>query len=191
MRAARRILSTALSTALSTGTAVLAALAITVTTAAPALALGNDYPYRYSTTNAADRWGFTQRQCVSFVAWREAQAGHPLNNGLQHWGSAYNWDDAARRLGVAIGTRPVVGAIAQWNAYERSPYWGPGSSTANGYVQAGPYGHVAWVRGIYSDGSVLVEQYNLTISRSYSYSRVRAPRYLYNGVGGYPAARRY
>jgi surface antigen len=186
VRAARRVLSTLL----STSTAVLAALAVTVTTATPALALGNDYPYRYSTTNAADRWGFTQRQCVSFVAWREAQAGRPLNNALQRWGSAANWDDAARRLGVAIGTRPVVGAIAQWNAYERSPYWGPGSSTANGYVRAGGYGHVAWVRGIYSDGSVLVEQYNMGSSRSYSYMRVRAPRYLYDAVGGYPAARR-
>lgn len=187
MRPARRVLSAALTAA----TAAVAALAIMVTTATPALALGNDYPYRYATTNAADRWGFTERQCVSFVAWREAQAGHPLNNALQHWGNAYNWDDTARRLGVAIGTHPVVGAIAQWNAYERSPYWSGGSSTANGYVEAGGYGHVAWVRGVYSDGSVLVEQYNMFTSRAYSYMRVKAPRYLYNAVGGYPAARRY
>lgn len=186
MRTARRLLSAVL----TTGAAALAALTMTVTTATPALALGNDYPYRYATTNAADPWGFTERQCVSFVAWREAQAGHALYNAAQRWGSASNWDEAARRLGVVIGTRPVVGAVAQWHAYERSPYWGSGSSTANGSMQAGAYGHVAWVRGVYSDGSVLVEQYNMFTSRSYSYMRVKAPRYLYNAVGGYPAARR-
>jgi len=159
--------------------------------ASPASASGDDYPWRTSTTNSLDSWGFTQRQCVSFVAWREAQAGRAMNNGQQHWGSALNWDEAAARLGVAIGTRPVVGAIAQWNAYERSPLWANGSSTANGWIQAGGYGHVAIVKQVNSDGSVLVEQYNLTGTRSYSLTRVKAPRYLYDGVAGYPAARRY
>ena len=159
--------------------------------ASPASASGDDYPWRTSTTNSLDSWGFTQRQCVSFVAWREAQAGRAMNNGQQHWGSALNWDEAAARLGVAIGTRPVVGAIAQWNAYERSPLWANGSPTANGWIQAGAYGHVAVVKQVNSDGSVVVEQYNLTGTRSYSLTRVKAPRYLYDGVAGYPAARRY
>jgi surface antigen len=158
--------------------------------AAPASAAGDDYPWRTSTTNASDSWGFTQRQCVSFVAWREAQAGRAMNNAEQHWGSALSWDEAASRLGVSIGTRPVVGAIAQWNAYERSPWWANGSSTANGWIQAGPYGHVGFVKQVNSDGSAVVEQYNVSGNRSYALTRVKAPRYLYNGVGGYPAARR-
>jgi surface antigen len=168
-----------------------AVLALTSLVASPASAAGDDYPYRTSTSNALDRWGFTQRQCVSFVAWREAQAGHALDNGSQRWGSALYWDEAAVRLGVKIGTRPIVGAIAHWNAGERSPWWANGSPTANGYIQAGPYGHVGWVKQVNSDGSVVVEQYNMSGNRSYSLTRVKAPRYLYNGVGGYPAARRY
>ena len=73
----------------------------------PASAVGDDYPWRLDTTQTADRWGFTKRQCVSFVAWRMAQRGHPLNNATQKWGSALTWDDTARRLGYGIGTKPV------------------------------------------------------------------------------------
>jgi surface antigen len=46
------------------------------------------------------------------------------------------------------------------------------------------------VTHVYSDGSVQIEQYNMSGTRSYSTMRVKAPRYLYDGVGGYPAARR-
>ena len=166
------------------------AMSLTTLVASPASASGDDYPYRTSTTNSLDSWGFTQRQCVSFVAWREAQAGRAMNNAEQHWGSALNWDEAAVRLGVRIGTRPVVGAIAHWNAYERSPLWANGSATANGYIQAGAYGHVGIVKQVNSDGSAVVEQYNLGGTRSYSVTRVKAPRYLYDGVAGYPEARR-
>jgi surface antigen len=169
---------------------VAAALCLSTLMGGSALASGDDYPYRAYTSNVADRWGFTVRQCVSFVAWREAQAGRPMSNATQHWGSAYSWDEAAARLGVRISTHPVVGAIAQWNADERSAWYANGSTVANGYVQAGPYGHVAWVKYVYSDGSVLVEQYNMGGNRSYSTMRLKAPRYLYDGVAGYPAARR-
>jgi surface antigen len=162
---------------------VAAALAaVSVPFATPASAAGDDYPWRTSTVNAPDRWGFTQRQCVSFVAWREAQSGHALNNSTQRWGSALSWDEAAVRLGVRVSTRPVRGAVAHWNAGERSPWWAYGSSTANGYVQAGPYGHVGWVKQVNADGSVLVEQYNMSGNRSYSLTRVKAPRYIYYGV---------
>src|SRR3954454_8933046 len=102
-----------------------------------AFAAGDDYPWRTSTTNAADRWGFTQRQCVSFVAWREVQAGHSVNNVTQHWGSALNWDNVARARGIRISGRGRVGAIAHGNAGERSAWYATGPRTANGYVQAG------------------------------------------------------
>ncbi|MCA1711216.1 MAG: CHAP domain-containing protein [Actinobacteria bacterium] len=172
MRLARRLVVLLLSLLATSGLLV-----------APASAAGDDYPYRTSTTGANDRWGFTQRQCVSFVAWREAQARHSLNNATQHWGSALAWDETAARLGFRVSTRPVVGAIAQWNAGERSPWWASGSATANGTLTAGPYGHVGWVKQVNGDGSVVVEQYNMTGSRSYSASRLRAPRYIYYGVG--------
>lgn len=157
-------------------------IAFSAGTLSPASAVGDDYPWKYDTTNTADRWGFTKRQCVSFVAWRMAQRGHVLNNATQRWGSALSWDDAARRLGYGIGTKPVPGSIAHWNAYESSRYYSPGSTYANGTMRAGGYGHVGYVQGVYSDGSVSVAQYNLNGTRKYSTMRVRAPRYLYVSV---------
>jgi surface antigen len=139
----------------------------------------NDYPYRYqSNYYAVDRWGFTQRQCVSFAAWRLAQHGHAIDNNKDSWGSAYTWDDTARRLGFSVTHTARVGEIAQWNAHEDSPYYGKGASSPNGSFVAGGYGHVGWVMQVYADGSALVEQYNMSNSRSYSVMRVKAPRYL-------------
>jgi surface antigen len=139
----------------------------------------DDYPYRtQSDFYAVDRWGFTQRQCVSFAAWRLAQHGHTISNTRDNWGSAYTWDDTARRLGFSVTRTARVGEIAQWNAHESSPYYGKGASRPNGSFAAGGYGHVGYVKYVYSDGSALVEQYNMSGSRAYSVMRVKAPRYL-------------
>lgn len=171
MRTARRVL--VLLTAL---------LAFGGVMALPAGASGDDYPWRTDSTWTADRWGFTKRQCVSFVAWRLAQRNQPVSNYTQHWGSALDWDNTSRRLGVGIGSRPVVGAVAQWNAYESSTYYGSVSTVPIGTMKAGPSGHVGYVQGVHSDGSAVVAQYNMTGNRSYSLVRVKAPRYLYIGV---------
>ena len=141
----------------------------------------DDYPYRNATTNATDPWGFTERQCVSFAAFRLSQNGHALNNAQQHWGSALTWDDTARGLGMTVSSTPAVGTIAQWNAGESSPFYSAGSSTANGSFTAGGYGHVGYVKAVYGDGSALVEQYNMGGNRAYSVVRVKAPRYLHIG----------
>jgi surface antigen len=143
---------------------------------APAAQTGNDYPYAGATTNASDKWGFTERQCVSFAAWRLARNGHPLDNGTQNWGSAFHWDDAARAHSVRISTTPHVGAIAQWNAGESSTVWVGGGQ---GRFTAGGYGHVGYVAAVYSDGSALIEQYNAQGDRNYSVMRMTAPRYLF------------
>jgi surface antigen len=143
---------------------------------APAVHTGNDYPYAGATTNANDKWGFTERQCVSFTAWRLARNGHPLDNGTQNWGSAFHWDDAARAHGVRISTTPHVGAIAQWNVGESSTVWVGGGQ---GRFTAGEYGHVGYVAAVYSDGSALIEQYNAQGDRNYSVMRMTAPRYLF------------
>ena len=140
----------------------------------------DDYPYRTAVGNPTDKWGFTERQCVSFAAWRLAQHGRTINNS-DNWGSAFTWDDAARRLGDTVTRTAHVGAVAQWNAGESSPYYAPGSAKPNGTFAAGGYGHVGWVKLVYADGSALVEQYNMGNSRSYSVMRVKAPRYLLIG----------
>ena len=139
----------------------------------------DDYPYKtQSDFYAIDRWGFTQRQCVSFAAWRLAQHGDTISNEGNRWGSALNWDEAARKLGRTVTRTARVGAIAHWNAGESSPYYSSGSARPDGSFSAGGYGHVGWVKKVYADGSALVEQYNMGGSRSYSVMRVKAPRYL-------------
>jgi surface antigen len=147
-----------------------------MTPATTAVRTGNDYPYANATTNTADKWGFTERQCVSFAAWRLARNGHPIDNNTQHWGSAYQWDEAARANGVRVSTTPHVGAIAQWNVGEGGTVWMNGGK---GHFTAGSYGHVGYVAAVYSDGSALIEQYNVQGNREYSVLRMTAPRYLF------------
>ena len=172
MRPARRLLAVV---------TFVTALAAPLVAAAPLAYASDDYPYRTDTTQAADPYGFTKRQCVSFAAVRLAQHRHAISNA-QQWGSAYHWAVTARARGIVVSTRPVVGAIAQWNAGERSPFYANGSRTVNGWVQGGDFGHVGYVSAVYSDGSVAIEQYNMSGARSYSTMHVKAPRYLYIGT---------
>ena len=48
-----------------------------------------------------------------------------------------------------------------------------------GHFTAGEYGHVGYVAAVYSDGSALIEQYNVQGDRQYSALRMTAPRYLF------------
>jgi surface antigen len=156
-------------------TALLSAL---IPSPAHAAAGTNDYPYRTQTnTSAVDKWGFTQRQCVSFVAWRMAQAGRPISNAGSAWGHAHNWETVAAKKGKKVSTTPRVGALAHWNSKERSAYYPAGGGS--GYLTAGYYGHVAYVWKVLSGGRVVVEHYNMSGNRSYSTMTVKAPRYLY------------
>jgi surface antigen len=148
--------------------------------AAESASARDDYPWRLSSGSSADAFGFTTRQCVSFVAWRLAQRGTPIDD-RQGWGDARAWDEAAGRLGHVVGRRPVVGAVAHWNAFERGPLH-TGGSRLRGTMRAGAYGHVAWVQHVHTDGSATVAHYNGSGSRTFSTSRIKAPRYLYVGV---------
>ena len=165
--------------ALPTLFATLSLSALSVVAAPAAHASGDDYPYRTDTTQSADPWGFTKRQCVSFVASELKQHGVAISNASQRWGNARDWDEAARRLGKTVSTRAKVGAVAQWNAGESSSFYPAGGGT--GTLTAGSYGHVAYVTNVYGDGTVRVEQYNMSGNRAYSAMHVRAPRYLYVG----------
>lgn len=155
---------------------LLCALASPLLPATAAQASGNAYPYRNATTNTSDPWGFTKRQCVSFAAWELAAHHHAIRNSTQHWGNAYSWDNVARARHKVITTRPKVGAVAQWNANERSTYR---TSSGTGWFRAGSFGHVAYVTAVYGDATVRIEQYNLNGNRSFSTMRLKAPRYLY------------
>jgi len=153
-------------------------------TPARAWTYADDYPYRTQTNpSAADKWGFTQRQCVSYAAFRINRTGHTFTNKTvkngrtYYWGNAKDWDNTAVALAKTVSRTPKVGAIAQWNAYESSAYYPKGGGT--GTIKAGAYGHVAVVAKVYAYGKVLIRQYNMSGNRSYSEMVVKAPRYIY------------
>lgn len=135
---------------------------------AGAAALRDDYPasWRDAPMDAAfDWWGFPNRQCTSFVAFRlAASAGKRFPVAV---GDAHQWDDRLAPY-VRVDATPAVGAIAHWNANESA-----------GGLTAGPLGHVGWVQAVYADGSALVEQYNLGNDGRYVQYRTRAARYIH------------
>lgn len=132
--------------------------------------LVNDYPHylRAQPRDAlVDPWYFYNRECTSFVAWRLTNDNRlPFSNswGGVHWGNAYQWAAAARALGFPVNTTPSVGAVAWWNA---------GSASSR-------LGHVAWVAQVYSDRSILIEEYNYVSAGNYSQRR------LYPGTYSWP-----
>lgn len=129
----------------------------------------DDYPTAWRNAgqdSLFDNWGFPNRQCTSFVAWRLATANQvklPVAPG-----DAGVWDDRLAPFAV-IDSVPAVGAIAHWNPNE-----------SFGGLGAGPLGHVGWVQAVYPDGSVTVEQYNLGSDGRYvQFHHTRAPRYIH------------
>jgi surface antigen len=150
--------------------------------ATPALAATNDYPYRSQTnTSTVDPWGFTERQCTSFAAWRSHQRGHDMHSTTATpWGNASYWDQEAVALGVAVNATPTVGSFAQWHAGEKRT-WTSGSSSY--WFAADTDGHVAYVAAVYTDGTVLLQDYNgFGGSRTYGTKRLPrsgVPRYIH------------
>ncbi len=118
-------------------------------------ALGGDpnrggYPSKWANApmNAyTDDWGMYSRQCVSYAAFRVQQA----YGNMPYWGgrgNANQWDDNARAAGIAVSNIPRAGAV--------------------GVQNSAPYGHVAWVESVNSDGTLTISQYNANWSGEYS-----------------------
>ncbi|MFJ5234538.1 CHAP domain-containing protein [Kitasatospora sp. NPDC088391] len=142
-----------------------------VVTATPASATTgtDDYPNtapKYLATAAQDSvvdpWGFYNRECVSFVAWRlnndngMAFTNNMSANGVKgHFGVASEWKQNAINLfgDSAFSGTPAIGSVAWWDA---------------NHGDAGSMGHVAYVDSVNANGSINIEQYN-----------------TYHNVGGY------
>ncbi len=124
--------------------------------------LGDDYPTDLRDAekdSIIDPWRFYNRECTSFVAWRMNSAnGVDFNNfmGGGRFGSAYNWDDNARRLGYRVDDVPARGAIAESDRE----------------------GHVAWVAAV-GDGVVTIEDYNYSAPGEYGVRTVPTSTYIY------------
>ncbi len=100
--------------------------------------------YPYSAINAPDDWLFLTRQCTSYAAWKwNVVYGRPFENTRPGSGSAWNWPQLAHDQGYRVLDKPQVSAIVSWNRSASMPY-----------------GHVAIVEAVNSDGTINVSEYN-------------------------------
>jgi surface antigen len=145
------------------------------------------YPYRPgSNPLALDANGFVVGQCTSFVAWWLGAHHVPLAvltvgpSGTGSFLNASGWDTAARTAGFHVGQRPVVGAVAQWHAGERSS--SRDSDGRQWVFAAGEPGHVAVVTAVLPDGQAEWVEYGWQGRPQLHEGHGWAPRYLYLGV---------
>lgn len=96
-----------------------------------------------------DDWGMYNRECVSYAAWKVYEKNGYMGHGGGR-GHAYQWPSTYSN--VPRGNQPRVGSVVVWNQYQIG----------------GGYGHVAWVEGVNSDGSVYVSQYNYGCAGCYT-----------------------
>ena len=130
------------------------------TTAAPTSAPAKTQtsaPVRFTSTGGANL--YTVGQCTYYVYDR---VGGGIGNT---WGNANNWANAARAAGYTVNNTPRAGAIMQ--------------------TSVGPYGHVAYVESVGSNGSVTVSEMNyghgagVVTSRTLSASQAASQNFIY------------
>ena len=101
------------------------------------------YPYNVAAgTYIADKWGFYQCECTSFVAYcLNTRNGFNFYNTMygsddtNRWGNAGHWGSVAQLHGISVDNTPAVGAVA-WDNW-----------------------HVAWVCAVNGD-YVTIDEYN-------------------------------
>lgn len=108
---------------------------------------GDDYPAKWRDAIAdsvVDDWGYFNRECVAFVAFRLSEDGR---KGFTYLGNAIEWKD---KSGLALKQTPKVGDVAWFNATDAP----------------GAYGHVAYVSKV-SGSKVTIEEYNYSYNHKY------------------------
>jgi surface antigen len=140
--------------------AVLAVAAVLVlASVALAFAGTDDYPAPWRAPSVqdslVDSWGYYNRECTSFVAWRlHSRNGFEMPRAI---GNADAWGGWASNHGYAVNMSPAVGAVAWWSAC-----------------------HVAWVESVNGDGTVTIEEYNYNYNGLYHERTIAA-----SSVSGY------
>ncbi len=109
--------------------------------------------------NTYDRWAMSTCNCTSYVAWALDANGRRVDWFAPGKMDAHNWPRVARDAGIPTGSTARVDAVAVW------PNVTP------------PYGHVAFVTAVHTDGSFDVAEYNL--QRKYRFDA----RYRVSAVG--------
>ena len=128
-------------------------------TAAPAMADTDDYPSAWRDSgqdSQFDDWGYYNRECTSWVAWRLHTLGFEMPYGV---GNADAWDDWPRADGHTVDSTPAVNAVAQHD------------STGGG--------HVAMVIAVNDDGTIAISEYNGDYTGHYGERTVSASDYVY------------
>lgn len=104
-----------------------------------------------------DDWGMYTRQCVSYTAFKVQQT----YGNMPYWGGVGNanqWDDNARAAGIPTGSTPKAGAVA--------------------IVNAGTYGHAAWVESVNADGTINISHFNVGWTGDYAEWYNLSPSYF-------------
>ncbi|MCY7412440.1 MAG: CHAP domain-containing protein [Salinibacterium sp.] len=104
---------------------------------------GDDYPFRGEGGLSPLR--YYAGECVDFVAWR-------LNRDAGFTGAPWRW--------TWSNLTPGGGSAVSWRSQWESHGWPVSSTPVAGAVALTDYDHVAYVKEVYGDGSVLVEEYN-------------------------------
>jgi surface antigen len=127
-----------------------------VTNSVAAWAGTDDYPAEWRNfpmDSRVDSWGYYNRECTSFVAWRlHSRNGFEMPRAI---GNAGGWGSWFAARGYAVNGTPAVGAIAESS------------------------GHVAWVESVNGDGTVTVEEYNYNYQGTYRERRVTVSAFRY------------
>ncbi|QYH35554.1 CHAP domain-containing protein [Salinibacterium sp. M195] len=120
--------------------------------------LGDDYPWP-TAGNTLSPLNYYFRQCTDFVAWR-------LNRDVGSYSAPFRWAWA--------DLTPNGGDAAQWKSAWESNGWTVSATPVVGSVAwFGWNNHVAYVKQVNEDGTVLLEEYNY-IALSYG-QRTLAP----------------
>jgi len=118
--------------------------------------LGDDYPWAYELTSSQggglSPLNYFYRECVDFVAWR-------LNRDQGYYAAPYKW--------VWSTLTPTGGNASQWLYAWESHGWTVSKTPVVGAVAWFPNNHVAYVKSVLADGSVLIEEYNHNYSHVY------------------------
>lgn len=114
---------------------------------------GGGYPY--SSCGGIDAWSFYTCQCTSYAAWRSAMNGPVPGSVLSDWGSGHranggDWGALGSSHGYTVNSTPSAGAIMSFP-----------------YQRGMPYGHVAIVDSVNSDGTVNVSEYNYSYQEAF------------------------
>ncbi len=111
--------------------------------------MGDDYPWPYELTD--DQGGglsplnYYYRECVDFVAWR-------LNRDAGYYAAPYKW--------VWSNLTPLGGNGGQWMYNWQAKGWPVSKTPVVGAVAYTGGNHIAYVKAVNSDGTVLLEEYN-------------------------------